>query len=250
MRTSLVTAPLEGVPDFAKGDDANRLRRGPRCARPICGNKTVLTSHVLIPCKGFTAGKSRLAPLLSDVERAQLCRRMLEATIDVAARVFSRNRIWVLTADRDAAALARLNGVKSLHDEAGNLNGALEKARTSLREQAPAPEEIASLVVLPTDLPLATEGSIRKFVAIDADVAVTSDLARRGTNLLRLRGRSMWDFPFSFGEGSLNAHRHSAENLAYSFSISHDARLAFDLDEPCDFVNLKSTSDRHSRAAS
>lgn len=188
----------------------------------------------LIPCKPLAAGKSRLSAVMTASQRRDFCQSLLEATLVVARGLVAADRIRVVTADPAAAATGRRSGAGILHDRFQDLNRALDAARNAV-----ADEPHASLVVLPIDLPFATPGAIRACVEASAEVALATDLADAGTNLLALKRRAAETFPFSFGPGSLTAHSASARRLNFSLHVSRDPRLTFDIDEPADLSVLK-----------
>jgi 2-phospho-L-lactate guanylyltransferase len=194
-----------------------------------------MNCHVLIPCKALASGKSRLASVIDDVARRRLCADLLAATIEAAKGVGPPERIWIVTADEDADSVARRHGVRRLNDSVGELNHALEAAR---RQLAGCFSFAYDILVLPIDLPFATAPAIRETIEHNADVVLASDLAGTGTNLMYLRRGSVLNFPFAFGAGSFEKHRQAALARCHSLWISHDPRLAFDLDEPRDFAAL------------
>src|SRR5690348_16338883 len=91
--------------------------------------------HVLIPCKSFEWGKSRLSDRLGDKDRRAFCELLLTRAILNSVIPTSSSRIAVVTSDRDAAAIARGHGVGVIEDPGLGLNAALEHARAALRER-------------------------------------------------------------------------------------------------------------------
>ncbi|MCL4711151.1 MAG: 2-phospho-L-lactate guanylyltransferase [Pseudorhodoplanes sp.] len=187
----------------------------------------------LIPCKPLAAGKSRLSAVMTASQRRDFCQSLLDATLTVARGLVAADRIRVVTADPAAVAVGRRFGAEILHDHFQDLNRALDAARNAV-----AGEPHTSLVVLPIDLPFATPEAIRACVEVPADVALATDLAGAGTNLLALKRRAAVAFPFLFGPSSLAAHSASARRLKFSLHVSRDPRLTFDIDEPVDLPVL------------
>lgn len=192
--------------------------------------------HVLIPCKRFGEGKSRLAPALSLHARRSLCGELLRRTIAVARQIAPPGRLWLTTADEDAAAIARGSGIVVIPDIANDLNRALHFARDEIRTRSGA--GLDALMVMPIDLPLAAPAALRPLVASDAAVAIAADRRKSGTNLLRLKGTAATGLDFAFGRDSLASHCAQAQRHGYSLTVSHDPRLAFDLDEIDDLAHL------------
>lgn len=75
----------------------------------------------VVPVKRFSTAKTRLAPVLDSVERAQLARLMVEDVLDALA--LGKELLLgtvVVTADDNAAALARSRGAEVVSDLADN----------------------------------------------------------------------------------------------------------------------------------
>jgi 2-phospho-L-lactate/phosphoenolpyruvate guanylyltransferase len=193
-------------------------------------------SHILIPCKALSEGKSRLSQLLSARARYELCAFLLDQTLRLAKLLALSDHIWVVTADDAAATLARSGGVAVIRDRARDLNGALSQGRDHIFQRNPAVDN--GLLILPTDLPLADETAIAKVFGETA-VSLAGDIGRGGTNLLFLQGDAAFEFPFSFGPGSFARHREIAHRAGYSISIVNDPTFAFDLDEPQDYLRAR-----------
>ena len=66
---------------------------------------------ILIPCKAFAAGKSRLSSVLSPERRDRLCRSFLATTVHLAADLVAKEHIHVVGSDSEVAALAFELGV-------------------------------------------------------------------------------------------------------------------------------------------
>jgi 2-phospho-L-lactate/phosphoenolpyruvate guanylyltransferase len=192
--------------------------------------------HILIPCKGLAAGKSRLAPLLSPSERYELCAALLRQTIDVAVEIVRPHHVWLTTPDDFAKAVAGKLGINVIADNGTDLNTALELARRAIVGQTGELEN--GLMVLPIDLPLISQTAIERSMAEHADVTIAADLARKGTNVLSLKGPAVIGFPFRYGRGSFHRHCELARRSKYTLRIIDDFALAFDLDEPHDLLRL------------
>lgn len=180
--------------------------------------------HIVIPCKPFASGKSRLAPVLDVGARWQLAAHLLEHALDLALKVASSDHVNVVTSDASAAAIACSWGARTIGDNGAGLNDALDVACRPLRG--------APLVILPIDLPLATPNSILSAVNASADVVIVPDRHGSGTNLLRL-GASV-TLRFAFGADSARKHRRLHEADGCTVAVSLLADLAFDLDTPDD----------------
>ena len=191
--------------------------------------------HLLIPCKPFAAGKSRLAPVLSDRERAALCLRLLRQTLDCALALVPAAACHVVSADGAAAALARAAGAGIIGDRGGGLNEALAEARAVILGASAD----AALLILPIDLPRASAASLRALSATPAAVVAAPDRQGIGTNALYLSPAAAGIVDFHFGGGSFAAHRAAAESAGLSFAAYADPDLAFDIDSPDDLAEWR-----------
>src|SRR5258708_40204480 len=66
-------------------------------ASPACVSRPA--PLILIPCKSFAAGKSRLSTVLSPERRDRLCRGFLINTVDLAAVLVTKGHIHVVSSD-------------------------------------------------------------------------------------------------------------------------------------------------------
>jgi 2-phospho-L-lactate guanylyltransferase len=180
--------------------------------------------YIVIPCKPFGSGKSRLAPALGLDARRRLAAYLLKQTLDLALEVAAPDRVHVVTSDASVCAVARSRGARTVGDSGGGLNEALSAACLELRR--------APLVILPIDLPLAKRDSILSALAAPADVVIVPDRHGSGTNLLRL-GAPVTP-RFAFGSDSARKHRRLYEAEGLSVAVMTFADLAFDLDTPDD----------------
>lgn len=191
--------------------------------------------HLLIPCKSFAAGKSRLAPVLGDRERAALCARLLRQTLDCALALVPAAACHVVSADGEAAALAAGAGVAAMGDRGAGLNQALADARAAIRVACAD----AALLILPIDLPRASAAVLRGLIAAPADVVAAPDRRGLGTNALYLSPAAADIVEFRFGDGSFAAHRAAAQRAGFGFAAYTDPDLAFDIDDPSDLAEWR-----------
>lgn len=185
---------------------------------------------IFIPCKLLNESKSRLSGLLSAAARYDLCIRLLDHTIRATKMVTPARRVFLITADKVAAARARAHGISVIADP-GSLNDALTAARSFVQriDTLDGP-----LVVLPIDLVCVNDIALRNSLTT-SDVTIVPDGLRSGTNLLVLRGDAARDLPFRFGPNSFLRHSSAAHSSNYSVSVRDDPTLAFDLDSDDDY---------------
>jgi 2-phospho-L-lactate/phosphoenolpyruvate guanylyltransferase len=194
---------------------------------------------VLIPCKNLDQGKSRLKNLLDDRSRRALCEFFLYRTLALATSVTQVNRVKVVTADPRVVSIGRDYGVSAILDCGTDLNSALAGARAALVREA---FEERNILVLPIDLPYASQASMTKVMSTRADMVIAPDWAGKGTNLLLLECQAFRNFDFAYGENSCKAHCDIANNAGLMVRIIKDEQLAFDVDHPDQYLHwLKST---------
>lgn len=189
---------------------------------------------ILIPCKAFEHGKSRLAGELAPRDRVALCRRLLQRTVEVSRDATPGGRVAVVSDDAGVLATAAGWGAETVRAPSPGLNAALKFANRRLLDTLPA----ADLIVLPIDLPHVTAPLLREIARRRADMVIAPDLQGVGTNLLMLRARARPDFPFSYGTRSFDTHVAIAAERRYRLAIVRDERLGFDVDEPIDLAAL------------
>ena len=188
--------------------------------------------HILIPCKSFSAGKSRLATVLDAADRHALCAQFLERTLDLALALVPAARCHVVSGDAEAAALVAMRGAGVIADPGVGLNGALRAGRDAI---AAAASDAVRLVILPIDLPWANLSTLAEFCDSSADMAIAPDRENAGTNALCLGPRVMNGFYFRFGPDSFAAHQKFAQQHKWNIEVFASARLAFDVDRPEDY---------------
>lgn len=201
--------------------------------------------HILIPCKNLDVGKSRLSECLSPVKRHEFCKRLLTQTLERAIALTAPANIRLVTADPEAAAMARQYSVEALADAGGGLNAALNDARSGII----AVESVSELLILPIDLPLATPDAVSQFLLYGGDIVIAPDEAGTGTNLLLLRAQALKAFRFAYGPGSFAAHAAWAQTGGLRLEAVPDRRLAFDVDGPAQYSAWQSLQRRRHGAA-
>ena len=195
-----------------------------------------MTLFAILPVKPLAAGKSRLAEILSDAERAALNRRLATHAIGVAAAALGGGRTMVISRDAEALDIARRSGAIALHerDDAG-LNAALDRAR-----EAAVRRGADQVLVLPVDLPLLEPADIATMIAAAGEspaVAIAPDHDEDGTNALLLAPPAV--LPFAFGPGSFATHFEAARRAGIEPAVVRRKSLALDVDTPEDYALLQ-----------
>lgn len=190
-----------------------------------------MTVRVIVPHRGLDAAKSRLSPVLSVDERAELAAHLLRRVLRIANQAVPD--VVVISPSATLADLIRPLGARLLVQRGMGLNEGLEQART-----AALAEGIERLVVLHGDLPeLETADLLALVGAVEAGraVAIAPDRARSGTN-----GLGLWPagaIPFRFGPDSFARHRAEAAAARLPVIVVDRPGLAFDLDTPDDLTH-------------
>lgn len=185
----------------------------------------------LVPVKGFSAAKARLAPALGPLERALLARTMAEHVLAATAPLV----VAVVCDDPEVAAWAIERGALLLEEPGLGLNGAVTAGVDALAE-AGADE----VLVVHSDLPLA-EGLAR--LAGHDGVTLVPDRREDGTNVACVPATA--GFRFSYGPGSFARHCEEAGRLNLDLRVVRELVLAWDVDVPADLpAGLGPTHDR------
>lgn len=199
----------------------------------------------VIPVRGSSSAKTRLAPLFTEDERLALVWAMLRRLIEEIDASGVIEQTVIVTRDEPA--------VRSHIPEHANLtvldqgahvvglNGGLEFAR----EWAVA-NGFEVLLVLPADLPLINADDIRALIQADGAFVFATDRGDGGTNAIRidLRSPEASTFRFLMGKGSLAHHRHEVSRLGAVPTVVSLPRVAHDLDSPNDWADLASSRQR------
>ncbi len=88
-----------------------------------------MTLWAIVPVKPLRVGKSRLSGVLSQDERADLNRRMLDHTLATLTAIPEIEQVLVVSRDQAALALAREHGARTVQEHGSpQLNIALARA--------------------------------------------------------------------------------------------------------------------------
>lgn len=189
---------------------------------------------ILIPVKGLSESKLRLAQVLGPPERGRLALSMLADVLGAAAGWPLR---MVVTSDPDAASVARSAGWSVLADPGSGLNDAVS-AGTAALVRAGA----TALLVLPGDVPLVTDAEVAAVFATDAQVVVVPS-ADGGTNaLLRRPPRAIAS---RFGPGSAAGHIGAAGTAGLRVGSLRLPGLSLDIDDADDLRRLAASGLDH-----
>jgi 2-phospho-L-lactate guanylyltransferase len=207
------------------------------------------TLWTIVPVRGFTAGKSRLAPVLKPAERAALNRELLERTLAVVgAWSGTPQRTIVVSACARALTLARRVGATAV-SEGRRAVGHNQAVRLGIARAATL--GATQVLVLPCDLPYLSVDALRALANASGcgnEVVLAPDEAGTGTNAVLVGVGA--GFEFAFGPESLMAHQAAAKRARLTASLVQRDELELDLDMPDDFARWKrKADDRASRGA-
>ena len=196
--------------------------------------------------KPFRLAKQRLAPVLSEAERIALARVMLEDVLnalDACTHILAG--VFVVTADDDAAAIARRHDATVIREAAAaGMNAAMAGVIDRLSGMPHA-----GMVVVPADLPQISATDIDEIVALIGRapaVALVRASSDGGTNVLACRPAGI--FAPAFGVDSFNRHCLAAADGGIPPTVRLAPRLGLDIDRPEDlaaFLALDSTTGTH-----
>ncbi len=202
-----------------------------RGAGPAMGRN--LRTWATVPLKSPSTAKSRLRGLLSPEQREELYRALATRLLCILAEVGLLERVLVVTASGEMAALAREHGAVVLSQcRDQGLNFALAQAMRVAAEAG-----VDRLLVLPGDLPGVTVPAIEALLTAAPDephLLVVPDRHGRGTNALLCAPPTA--AICQFGDDSHARHLRIAQALGLHAISQPSPALALDIDEPADLA--------------
>jgi 2-phospho-L-lactate guanylyltransferase len=190
-----------------------------------------MTLWAIVPVKPLRRGKSRLAEVLTQEERADLNRRLLAHTLDTLTAIPEIEHVLVISRDQAALALARDYGARTVQENgAPKLNTALTRATILARNYA-----TRGVLIVPADLPLITQEDVKAILDRATEppvVVVAPDRRREGTNALLVCPAGLIEY--EYGPGSFQRHCEQAQLVGARLEICELPSLALDMDLPED----------------
>jgi 2-phospho-L-lactate guanylyltransferase len=187
-----------------------------------------------VPVKDLVDAKQRLAAVLTPAERRALARAMLGDVLRALAGA-RLDRVWVVTKDPEAAALAGALGAEPLAEvENRGHTAAVAAAQAAARARG-----ARAFLTVPGDVPCVTSDELRALAAgaTTAPAAVfTPSRSGRGTNGVALAPPDA--MPLRFGEPSFDDHLAAARGLGLAPRVLPLPGLALDVDAPEDLRAL------------
>ena len=196
-----------------------------------------MTLWAIVPVKPLRRGKSRLAGTLSEDERAELNRILLQHTIQTLGELKEIEQVLVVSRDSSALALARDLGARTVQEDDGapNLNTALKRATVVAQVYASR-----GVLIVPADLPLLNHDDIAALLSRSANppvVVIAPDRHQKGTNALLLSPSNIIEY--DFGEGSFERHCERTRKAGARLEIVNLPSLELDLDLPEDLELIR-----------
>ncbi len=197
-----------------------------------------MTLWAIVPVKPLRYGKSRLAEVLTQEERADLNRRLLAHTLDTLTAIPELEHVLVISRDQAALSLAREYGARTVQENgAPQLNVALARATVVARNYA-----TRGVLIVPADLPLISAEDVRAMLEKATDppvVVVAPDRRREGTNALLVCPAGLIEY--EYGPGSFHRHCRRAVQAGARLEICELPSLALDMDLPEDLELVSET---------
>lgn len=190
-----------------------------------------MTLWAIVPVKPLRRGKSRLAGALSENERAELNRLLLERTLRTLTDLKEVEQVLVVSRDSSALAIARELGARTVQEDgAPTLNTALKRATVVAQVYASR-----GVLVIPADLPLLSSQDILTLLQRATDppvIVIAPDRHQKGTNALLLSPADIIEY--DFGQDSFKRHCERARKAGARLEIVELPSLGLDLDLPED----------------
>ena len=195
-----------------------------------------MTLWAIVPVKPLRRGKSRLAATLTDDERAELNRMLLERTLRTLTGLKEVEEVLVVSRDSSALAIARDLGARTVQEDgAPVLNTALKRATVVAQVYASR-----GVLVIPADLPLLSRDDVLALLAWAVDppvVVIAPDRREKGTNALLLSPANLIEY--DFGGDSFRRHCERARKAGARLEIVTLPSLGLDLDLPEDLELIR-----------
>ncbi len=195
-----------------------------------------MTLWAIVPVKPLRRGKSRLAAAMTDDERAELNRALLEHTLRTLTGLKEVEEVLVVSRDSSALAMARELGARTVQEDgAPTLNTALKRATVVAQVYASR-----GVLVIPADLPLLSRSDVQTLLerAVDPPVVVIApDRHEKGTNALLLSPADLIEY--DFGGDSFRRHCERARKAGARLEIVKLPSLGLDLDLPEDLELIR-----------
>jgi 2-phospho-L-lactate guanylyltransferase len=189
----------------------------------------------VVPVKAIAAAKSRLAASFPPAFRQALARAMLADVLGALAGVSALAATIVVTADAEAASIARgfAAGVSDEAADVGHTGAVMAMARRLTREGR------GGLLTLPGDVPGVRVDEISLLIDRHGDAPAFSIVPahdRRGSNAILMTPPDA--VPLAFGNDSFLPHLAAARRCGLEPNVLVLPGLGLDIDNPADLTRF------------
>ncbi|MEO5887800.1 MAG: 2-phospho-L-lactate guanylyltransferase [Anaerolineales bacterium] len=195
-----------------------------------------MTFWAIVPVKPLRRGKSRLAGILTEDERTDLNRTLLQHTLQVLSELREVDEVLVVSRDPQVLTIARNYGARTVREDGQpELNTALKRATVIAQVYA-----TRGVLVLPADLPLISREDALALVERATDppvVVIAPDRHGKGTNALLVSPAGLIEY--DFGEDSFQRHCDLIKKAGARLEVVNLHSLGLDLDSPEDYEIIK-----------
>lgn len=195
-----------------------------------------MTFWAIVPVKPLRRGKSRLAGILTEDERTDLNRTLLQHTLQVLSELREVDEVLVVSRDPQVLTIARNYGARTVREDGQpELNTALKRATVIAQVYA-----TRGVLVLPADLPLISREDALALVERATDppvVVIAPDRHGKGTNALLISPAGLIEY--HFGEDSFQRHCDLVKKAGARLEVVNLPSLGLDLDSPEDYEIIK-----------
>ncbi len=185
---------------------------------------------IALPVKSLAESKSRLAPVLSPLERGALTLAMLEDVMDVTQSIGGWET-WVVSPDETVLEIALGRNALAIREDKPALANALRQV-----EAEALARDVSVLAILLPDTPLVTAESLHAALRTLGPVVLAPATDDSGTNLLVRRPPTA--IRSRFGADSYRKHLEAAASADLPTAVVETPELAFDLDLPGDILTV------------
>ena len=195
-----------------------------------------MTLWAIVPVKPLRRGKSRLAGTLSEDERTELNRSLLQHTLKTLTELRELEEVLVISRDPQALTIARNYGARTVREDGQpELNTALKRATVIAQVYA-----TRGVLVLPADLPLISRQDVLTLIERAADppvVVIAPDRHETGTNALLISPSGLIEY--DFGDNSFQRHCARVQAAGARLEVVNLPSLGLDLDLPEDLELIR-----------
>jgi len=181
----------------------------------------------VVPVKHLSDSKTRLASVLTRVQRTGFTLAMLHDVLEQLVQLKNMDGVCVLSNDERVIELARQLNVRIRSENASELNAGLQAEKNRLDAEG------VGVMIIPADVPSARTQDYQQLLDRHHEgVTLVEASADGGTNALLCDAGL--DLSFQYGPGSFAAHAREAKRHGIALTSTQLPRLQRDIDRPED----------------